>query len=371
MESPREAELGSPLFLSVCETAMGGVGRYQENLRKLRSHGFRLAILLPESDAKILPPDTDIQTFRRSARGFRSLFNLLKAFFAERRRLNPDFYFFNSTFTLFVLLTLRLTGDKRPVVYCAHSWAIANYHPRSLKGRIVRIVEGSLCGLADLIVNVSHGDSCLARTFDYRGRHVVVENAVPDIADLDAPPVQVRMSDTDIHLLFVGRFDRQKGLDILLSAFEDARRANSDLRLHLIGEPVRGGRIPDFPEGVIHHGWVSPENIDRHYQAADLLVVPSRWEGLPLVVPEALRNGTPVLVSDRSDMEGLIEKGTTGDVFPLGVEPLAEYLRDLRRDDLRSMRAAARASYERRFTIERFGAEMATQFNKLLQDRAQ
>ena len=369
-ESPLEPASGGPHLLSVCETAMGGVGRYQESLRRLRSHGFRLAILLPDSDAKILPSDSDIQTFHRENRGVRSLYNLLTVFFAERRRLNPDFYFFNSTFTLFVLLALRLSGDKRPAIYCAHSWAIANYNPRSFKGRVVRIVEGNLCGLADLIINVSHGDSRLARTLGYRGHHVVIENAVPDTTATDAPQFLTHMSDSDVHLLFVGRFDRQKGLDILLSAFERARQANSGLRLFLIGEPVRGDRIPDFPEGVSHHGWVSPQDIDLYYQAADLLVVPSRWEGLPLVVPEALRNGTPVWVSDRSDMGELIEKDVTGDVFPLAVEPLADRLRTLRRNDLRSMRGAARASYERRFTLNRFGAEMSALFNQLLQDRA-
>lgn len=338
---------------------MGGVGRYQASLKALDAHGFDVFVLLPESDVGILPSSSDYFTFKRPGRGLASLYNMIVAMRSARRRCEPDLYFFNSTFALIPLLFARLMGDRTPSVYCAHSWAISNHMPNSIKGRLIRAFEGNLCGLSDLVVNVSNGDAQIAKRFGYRGRHKVIENAVADTDHSKAQDNTIREHHASIRLLFVGRFDHQKGLDLLLLAFARARRRNPKLCLSLIGGPVRNGRVPKLPAGVTHHGWVPPDKLDQHYQSADLLVVPSRWEGLPLVIPEALRNGTPVLVSDRSNLDDLIEEGVTGDVFALDAHVLEEYLASLTLIRLLKMRSAARASYEQRFTLERFVGEMS------------
>lgn len=357
----------TPLILSVCETAMGGVGRYQESLRGLTGAGFRLAILMPDKDLKILADLSEVRTYRRDKRGPAALLRLLAGFRKHRRDLRPDLYIFNSTFALLPLLALRLSGDRTPAVYCAHCWAISNHAETSSKGRVIRFVEGRLSGLADLVVNVSQGDAALARRLGYRGRQVVVENAVPDRAVGVMSERFERGSDDEVHLLFVGRFDWQKGLDILLGAFELARQEAPHLRLHLVGSAVRGTQVIDQLEGVTNHGWCSADEIDSFYASADALVVPSRWEGLPLTVPEALRNGTPVLVADKSGMASLVTLDVTGGVFDLSTEALAACLVVLNRPTLRAMRPAARASYEQRFAMSRFVPELAGHLNALIE----
>lgn len=337
----------------------------------LTRSGFNLAILLPDKDTKILHPGSDLHTFRRDRRSLFALFRLVQAFLVVRRDFCPDLYFFNSTFSLLPLLVLRLVRDRTPTIYCAHCWAISNYRENSLKGRIVMAVEGRLAGLADLVVNVSNGDARLAKRWSYGSRHVVIENAVPDRAEPCVEAPFHRGSQEEVHLLFVGRFDRQKGLDILLPAFERARVQSPNLRLHLVGDVVREGAIPALPEGVVHHGWCVGSEIDAYYAAADVLVVPSRWEGLPLIVPEALRNGTPVLVADSSDMPSLVAPGVTGGVFALNETALSACLASLDRAALQAMRLAARESYDRRFAMDRFIAEMSFQINSLLGRSAQ
>ena len=356
----------SPTILSVCETALGGVGRYQESLRALTSTGNRLVILLPDRDAKILEQSDDLRTFRREDRSVSALIRLLRAFLKQRRELRPDLYLFNSTFSLLPLLILRGLRDQTPTIYCAHCWAISNFPETSVKGRIVRLIEGQLCGLADLVVNVSKGDTALAQRLGYRGHLVTVENAVPERSEPTIPPPFLRETEDEVHVLFVGRFDRQKGLDILLAAFERARAAAPDLRLHLVGDVVRGGTIPQLPFDVIHHGWSDANDIDAYYAAADALVVPSRWEGLPLIIPEALRNGTPVFVANKSDMGALVTPGVTGGVFELDEIALSDCLRSLNRANLQAMRPAARESYEIRYSMGRFVSEMSGHINRLL-----
>lgn len=365
--APQNSESApQPCVLSVCETALGGVGRYHESLRQLKGRGIDLKILLPDTDAKILEPGKDLLMFRRDRRSMLALVWLAQAFWAARKKLHPDLYLFNSTFALLPLLLLRLAGDTTPAIYCAHCWAINNYNETSLKGRIVRAIEGHLAGLADLVVNVSHGDKKLASRLGYRGRQMVIENAVPERRLATAKEPFKRDNTEDIHLLFVGRFDRQKGLDILLPAFQHARQQNARLRLHLVGDVVRDQALPALPEGVVHHGWCAGDQIDSYYAAADVLVVPSRWEGLPLGVPEALRNGTPVLVANTSDMASLVSTGSTGGVFELDKAALAASLSALDRKTLQAMRPAARESYEQRFAMQRFLDEMSGQINGLL-----
>ncbi len=353
-------------ILNVCETAQGGVGRYQDAMTSLAEHGITCHVLLPDSDVGILTDASHARTFTRTKRGLVAILRLLRKFLTERRRLRPDVFFFHSTFALFPLAILRLTGDISPAVYCAHCWAAETIDTETLKKKVIRQIEGRLCGLADLVVNVSHSDAKAARQSGYRGKHVVVENAVAEPFPNARADIFPRPSPDLINLLFVGRFDRQKGLDILLESFETARTRNSNLALHLVGDPVRSGDMPSLPSSVSHHGWIAPSQIDNFYRSADALVVPSRWEGLPLVIPEAYRSGTPVLVARTSGMEHLVEENATGYTFDLDTAELGRLLASLDRRHLIKMRPHARALYESRFSLDRFTGELALHLRSLV-----
>lgn len=369
-QRPVVAESPAPLILlNVCETALGGVGRYQQILQALRSEGIVPHVLVPDSDRAILGAAQDVHTFPRRRRGPAALFAMTRAFFGLKRRLDPDVVFFHSTFSLLTLLAMRATGDRRPAVYCAHCWAVATQDPGSLKARLIRAVEGRLSGLADVVVNVSPNDLGIARANGYAGRHVLIEQAVP-AAEIAARANRFDRADGEVHLLFVGRFDRQKGLDILLPAFARAHRTNPHLRLHLVGGPVRDGRVPDLPAGVINHGWAEPDALDDFYRSADATVIPSRWEGSPLVAFESLRNGTPLVISDRSAMAELTDNGACGLAFALDEAALVAVLAGLDRDRLRAMRPAASDRYARRHTTDRFARDMGALLRDLAGGRA-
>lgn len=345
-------------LLNVCETAQGGVGTYQTYIAGLETDGVEMHFLAPDQHADILGRNLRVETFDRPRREARSLLNMLRQFQKTRRRLRPDIYFFHSTFSLVALLALRLSGDRSPALYCPHGWAVNGYGETGVKGRIIRGIEGRLSGLANRVVNVSEEEKRIAERLGYRGAMAVIENAVPE----PSPEARADLFSDDpqaLHLLFVGRLDRQKGFDILLQAFARASRRRSDLRLHVVGGSVRGDSDPaDLPPGVHLAGWVGHDRIDDWYRSADALVVPSRWEGLPLVIPEALRNGTPVLCSERSGMEGLVSRGETGDHFPLDAGALEAALVGLDRTALRAMRPACRAAYEARFSVRRLLVEV-------------
>ncbi|ROT98478.1 glycosyltransferase family 4 protein [Histidinibacterium lentulum] len=343
--------------LNLCESAQGGAGSYFRHIAALEERGFDMEFVLAQEHVAAVDADLTMTTFPRPRRGSRGLRAMLAAFRARLRAQDPDVCVFHSSFALAALAAMRAAGDRRPAVYCPHGWAVSSYAEAPLRRALVRVLEGRGSGLADVTLCVSEHEREVARALGYRGRFEVVENGVP-------PPRAEARSDLFgggtgvIHLLFVGRLDRQKGFDLLAEAFERARRP--DLRLHVVGEAVRGdGVARSGGEGIVMHGWVPASRLDDWYALADALVVPSRWEAFGLVVPEALRNGTPVFTSDQGALPSLIEPGRTGGHVPLTVDDLAALLRSLDRQALRAMRPACRAAYETRFRLERQLEELA------------
>lgn len=119
-------------------------------------------------------------------------------------------------------------------------------------------------------------------------------------------------------VLYVGRFESAKGLDLLLRALARFGRGR---RLRLL---VVGGDGADAPEAqavkrearelglgdrVLFAGRIDQRRLPAYYAAADFLVVPSRYESFGLVALEALACGRPVLATPVGVMEQLL-RGT-------------------------------------------------------------
>lgn len=350
-----------PRIVHVCETAKGGVATYLSSLHRAETQAGGSVCVLPRQQRHFLDEGMGAVLFDRRGRGAKAVIGMIRAMCRAVNATAPEIIFFHSFFSAFALVWARCTGVKARLVYSAHGWAVLRYPPDSFKARCARLVERRIGSMADVVINTSRNEIDVARANGYRGRHVLIENAVCDVsAGVRSDRFGPREGDR-LDLLFVGRFDRQKGLDILCEAFACASARRPDLRLHIVGEAVvdgNGGRACLRNDQMIFHGWVKERELDAFYRSADALVVPSRWEGFGLVVAEAFRNGTPVLASDQGALPSLVTPGETGEIFPLEAEPLAELLSGLDRPTLRRMRPAARAAFERRFTLQRFGPEI-------------
>ncbi|MEU6862697.1 glycosyltransferase [Streptomyces sp. NPDC046876] len=97
----------------------------------------------------------------------------------------------------------------------------------------------------------------------------------------------------------VGRLCQQKGQDILLRAWREVLGNLPEARLALVGDGPDTERLRrSAPPGVLFAG--ATPDIRPWLRAADLVVLPSRWEGMALAPLEAMACGRPVLVSDVS-----------------------------------------------------------------------
>lgn len=117
-------------------------------------------------------------------------------------------------------------------------------------------------------------------------------------------------------VLFVGRLDPQKDPLLLLEAFPQIQSRIPDVHLIFVGSGVLeselSSRIQERNlQSCVHVlGWRA--DIPDLLQAVDLLVLPSRWEGLPNVVLEAFASGTPVVATRAEGISELLTDGETG-----------------------------------------------------------
>ena len=128
---------------------------------------------------------------------------------------------------------------------------------------------------------------------------VVLPNAV-DLPNLQPPTSNVQPP--TFTLLFVGRFAFNKGLDVLMTVAERlVREGNGDrVRFQLAGDGplLKDYQAKGLPPNVQLLGRVDDEELDRLYRNCDAFVLPTRFEGMPTVVLEAMARAKPILVSD-------------------------------------------------------------------------
>jgi glycosyltransferase involved in cell wall biosynthesis len=204
----------------------------------------------------------------------------------------------------------------------------------------------------DLYVCVCAAEAAEARARGLRGDFRVVRNGVDlkhfERADDDDRRAARARLDLPSHaplVVCVGRITRQKGQDVLLAAWSEVLVASPHARLALVGdgdlmEPLRRSA----PPGVLFAGAVADTR--PWYAAADLVVLPSRWEGLPLTLLEALAVGRSVVAADIPGIAEVLPRGA-GTLTPPGdAGALAEAITHrIRIPELVRAEAAAGARY--------------------------
>jgi glycosyltransferase involved in cell wall biosynthesis len=175
----------------------------------------------------------------------------------------------------------------------------------------------------DLYVCICEAEAAQARLRGLRGQFRVVRNGVDlkrferaDEDDRRTARAHLGLPPEAPLVVCVGRLTRQKGQDVLLAAWPAVLAASPYARLALVGdgdllEPLRR----TAPPGVLFAGPVTDTR--PWYAAADLVVLPSRWEGLPLTLLEALAVGRPVVASDIPGIAGELPRGA-GALVPAG-----------------------------------------------------
>jgi len=167
---------------------------------------------------------------------------------------------------------------------------------------------------------------------------------------------------------FVGRLTQQKGLDILLAAMRQLVAVRPELHLLVAGrgQPEKIDE-PRLADRVHFLGWRG--NVPAILKAADVVVLPSRWEGLSLVLLEAMAARRPVVATQVEGQGEVIEDGVSGLLVPpedpaaLGAA-MERILSDAAFG--RHLGEAARRKVEQSYTDRKMAARYAALYDELL-----
>lgn len=149
--------------------------------------------------------------------------------------------------------------------------------------------------------------------------------------------------------VFVGTISHLKGVDVLLSVFEDLYRQSIPATLTLIGgvtDQALAERARAVP-GITLHPFMPQAALFEEVARHDCLILPSRFDSFGMVVPEAMAVGVPAIVSDRVGAKSIIEEHPdAGWIVPFGADDLRQRIIALARDrgPLESASRAAEAA---------------------------
>lgn len=287
--------------------------------------------------------------------------------FAEARRLrriidgiDPDVVHLHSSKAG---MTGRLAiRGSRPTLFQPHAWSF-----EAVTGATARWAlawERWAQGWTSVVVCVSQSEADLGRACGVLSDRVaVIPNGVDLLAwqprDKRAARKRLGVDPAKPAIVVVGRLAHQKGQDLAIRALPAVRIHVPDAELYLVGDgPDREAYAEKADEAVHFVGKV--DDPSDWYSSADIVLVPSRWEGMPLVVLEAMAAGAAIVATDVAGVREAL--GESGPIVRVGeftalVPPMVNLLRSPH--ELRAIGADNRRRVEEHFDVRRSCEQMA------------
>jgi L-malate glycosyltransferase len=238
----------------------------------------------------------------------------------------------------FTRLRRELITKKRwPFVLLCHCEQTAPRHVRTVE-RARQAFEGA--AIVGLLSN-----NLRARSEQHLGIALPNARLFQNPLNIDAArPLPWPQGET-LRFAFVGRIDHVKGLDLAIEALGGTAWRNRDWVLDIYGDGelqstlMQEAKSAGLHDRVRFQGFSS--DIDAVWRDHHVLLLPSRAEGVPNSMLEAMLRGRPVIVSDVGGIAEWVNNGETGYVLP--------------RPDLDSLEAALERAWGDRTVLERLG----------------
>lgn len=341
------------IIVHVAEYASGGVATYLRNLIELQESDEKISkIYLFVSDLKSEQFEFSNKVSVVRYKYSRSAYGLFQLLLLSRKieKIEPDVIHMHSTFAGLLRMFLKRRSNQR-LVYCAHGWAFTQ-QTSNLKKSVYALCERLLSTRTDKIINISMSEENAARKRKISPDKMVTILNTISLEDNDkaqeASSSALTLKETMKQFLFVGRFDHQKGLDILLDA---VGMSNHEFQLDVIGSSVLSDENFRFEKNyknsnMVHFlGWKDNHGVQLAMNRCDAVIIPSRWEGFGLVALEAMRSNCAVIASDVGGLSEIVTPSVTGILFPAGdTEALASILNQVSKNQLNIM---GRAGYSK------------------------
>ena len=215
----------------------------------------------------------------------------------------------------------RARKEKIPVVTTFHN----DYIKTSLSGKMLKRIRWALQGRRTLHAS----DARIALTPYYanhlKGRGVrktidVLPNGFEPVAEDAVRPSSLPDGSEELPLLvFVGRLSEQKGLDVLMNAWDVlCQQGEPPARLAIAGSGELNEWLDEriasstYPDSIAKLGRVEDAEKRWLFEQAKGVLIPSRFEGLPTVLLEAMHAGAPTVMADVNDLGRLVTEPNAG-----------------------------------------------------------
>ena len=215
----------------------------------------------------------------------------------------------------------RARKEKIPVVTTFHN----DYIKTSLSGKILKRVRWALQGRRTL-----HASNARIALTPYYAKHLkgrgvrksidVLPNGFEPVTEDAVRPSTLPADEKDRPLLvFVGRLSEQKGLDVLMDAWDSlCQQGEPNARLAIAGSGELNEWLDDriasstYPQSIAKLGRVEDSEKRWLFEQAKGVLIPSRFEGLPTVLLEAMHAGAPTVMADVNDLGRLVTEPNAG-----------------------------------------------------------
>jgi len=287
----------------------------------------------------------------------------LKAFIDLRKKIKmiaPDIVAIHSS-KAGIIGRIACWSLNVPFVFTAHGWAFTEGVAKKTQ-RLYRIIEKYIGKITPKIITVSEYDRNLAikKKVVHADKIVTILNGIFDN--------QTKQTDYPIRavtIVMVARFEKPKKHLELLE--EMAKIKDKSWKLVLVGD----GSLKKDAIKFAHHEGIdnkvkflsSGTDVHRILSNADIFVLTSSWEGLPLCILEAMMHGLPIIASNVGGIPEIVR-----DNGFLIYDNLSEHLNNLLNDDhlRKSMGRKSREIYEKEFTFDRMYEETFSLYSTLI-----
>jgi len=240
---------------------------------------------------------------------------------------------------------------RRPLVVHIHGGEFAVYVANGSSWRRARVSRA--LQRADTVIVLNETVEHTLRNLEPRADVRILENPATLVCGVATDP-------TSRQVLFLGHLERHKGIDVLLQAIGklQADGLDADFVLAGDGEVERTRAVASHlphPEHVHIPGWLDTERVHQVLHESSIFCLPSRAEGLPMALLQAMGHGLACVVTPVGGMGRLVDDGETGRIVPADdARALAIALGELLRDrDLRaSLGARAFSLIQDKYTPE-------------------
>jgi len=254
-------------------------------------------------------------------------------------QFEPDVIHSNHLFVLTALV--RKNFPDVPLVTTCHGTDLRQYH----NCRHLRPFVRKYCRDIDRVIALTHDQKDdIVQAYDIPADRIVVTGGGYDESIFNRVP---KAPAGTVQILYAGKFNRSKGVPWLLQSLKVL--GDRDWHLHMAG----GGQGPEYETclaladelgaRVTVHGYVNHQRLSELMKQAHIQVLPSFFEGLPLVLFEGLASGCRLIATNLSGFTEIFRPARPDTVHLIDLPPLETIDRPYKKDEARmeNMLAAA------------------------------